>query len=175
LSEDLVRKRSGKGRGYLFFWLAAQPKKGAAAPKDLPPAFEAGDWEPIDRWMRENGGSVPAGQVFIFDENGRNVSVADLECCHIYYTMYKASKAVPACPARLTVRRLIATSKLRALRAAERVRRRCRLEPACDAVIRLQVRAWGCNAFGVRINGQFVQLGNEAWAAHCYRIECIET
>lgn len=162
------KSKPGKGRGHEFDWVPLNtdgiPRKGAPQENEK--------WKPVDRWMQENGGSVPENELFIFGEDGRKVSVQNVRCGQTYFTMYKALAVVPACPAALVIRRLDAKARRIALSAAIRVRRACQRHPSCNGVIRLQVKASGCNQVGIMVNGIFVPRRSEAWAGRCYRIEC---
>ena len=127
-------------------------------------------WAPIDRWMQENGGSVPEKELFIFDDGGNNVALADVKCRRTYYAMYREIAAVRRCPAALALRRLVAKTKLRALTAANRVANRCRHEPGCAASITLQVHVSRC----MQIGGEFDVKRHEIDSGHVYRIDCVE-
>jgi hypothetical protein len=177
--KKMESRARAKGRGVLFNWIPAAPgaakRPGRAPAKGIPGEFEEGEWDPVDAWMQTNGGSVPEEQLFVFVGSGANIAIADVVCGRSYYTMYKAVRAVRGCPAPgLVLRRVIRKAKARAYVAALRVRRACIRRPSCEAVIKVQVRAWGCATYGQVVNGQFAPQRYEAWAGFVYRIECIQ-
>jgi hypothetical protein len=130
--------------------------------RSIPPRISEGNFEEIGRWM-ERYGEIRKGQVYTFDLFGRNVDPADTKCGEVYFTMCHAYAPVPACPGLLKLKQIVDQTRLRALSAAYRVKRRCERHPECNAYITPWARQWGCN-------GGFKRSMVDA--GHCFRIEC---
>ena len=143
--------------------MATPKRKKPFTLRSIRPRLSEGDFDPVQNWIERNG-VIPNGGVFIFDPDGNNVPLNKIRCKRTYFTMCRRFVAVPGCPALIKVFQLANDTRRRAMRAAERVKRMCELDPECNATISLQARAWGC------LGGPFGP--SQAHAGHCYRIVC---